>query len=192
VRSIYERHSPKDEILLPDFCPEHGLDDLEKRITDALARGVRRFRVASLAGLELLRRKGDNVEVTAFFPLPVCNSLAAAELLDMGVDRFCAWIELAKEDIDELRPLLGDRMELYVYGRPPLLTTRAALPAEGDVTDPRGGRFRIVREGNLTRLYPAQVFSITAPEGVSTYFDLTQARPGERDTSTFNYEREFV
>ncbi|MDT8389038.1 MAG: DUF3656 domain-containing protein [Lentisphaeria bacterium] len=193
VRSIYEKHTRYDEVVLPDFCPEGGLKDLRQRLADTAGKGVTRFRVVSLFGLKLLSELAANrLEITCAPPLPVTNALAARELMDMGAGRFCAWLELAKGDIDTLRGLLGDRLELYAFGRPPLMTTRAKLPAKGDITDNRGNRFRIVPEGELTRVYPGIAFSISVPEGVSSFFDLTNARLGEKGCSTFNYNREFV
>lgn len=191
VRSIYEKHSRHDEVLLPDFCPERALADLQKRVAQSLDSGVRRFRVASLYGLKILENTGHDLEITVAPPLPVCNVLAARELLAMGAARFCVWLELDGTTIETLRRLLGDRLELYVYGRPPLLTTRARLPVAGPVTDAQGNAFTIVPEGELTRLYSGLPFSLSAPEGVSAFFDLTHSRLGEKASSSFNYERGF-
>lgn len=193
VRSIYEKHNHYDEVLLPDFCPEGGLKDLRQRLAESAKKGVTRFRVASLFGLKLLSELAiTRMEVTCAPPLPVVNALAARELMDMGAGRFCAWLELAKGDIETLHKILGDRLELYAFGRPPLMTTRSKLPAKGDITDNRGNRFRIVPEGELTRVYPGIAFSISVPEGISSFFDLTNAHLGEKGCSSFNYEREFV
>ena len=193
VRSIYEKHHHYDEVSLPDFCPEGGLKDLRQRLAEAAKKGVTRFRVTSLFGLQLLKELDSRrQEITCSPPLPVVNALAARELMDMGADRFCVWLELAKTDIEALRGLLGDRLELYAFGRPPLMTTRSKIPAKGDITDNRGNRFRIVPEGELTRVYPGVAFSISVPEGISAFFDLTNAHLGEKGCSTFNYDREFV
>ena len=118
--------------------------------------------------------------------------MAARELAEMGVTRFCTWLELSKVDLDALHKILGDRLEVYAFGRPPLMTTRAKLPAKGDITDTRGNRFRIVPEGELTRVYPGVAFSVSVPEDISAFFDLTNAHLGEKGCSSFNYEREFV
>lgn len=193
VRSIYEKHARYEEVVLPDFCPEGGLNDLRQRVADAAKKGVTRFRVTSLFGLKLLAELDNpRLEITCAPPLPVANALAARELMDMGSDRFCVWLELSKGDVDRLRGILGDRLELYAFGRPPLMTTRAKIPAKGDITDNRGNRFRIVPEGELTRVYSGIAFSISVPDGVSAFFDLTNARLGEKGCSSFNYDREFV
>lgn len=184
--------SRADEVVLPDFCPEGELQALMEKIDRLLAKGRRRFRVTSLYGFALLSDR-EGVEVTASFPLPVCNSSAVAELLDLGARRATAWVELERPAVEGLYRQVGDALEVMTYGRLPILTTRLHIPAAGRITDGRGQGFRLEREGVLTNLYPDRVLSIEpSPEGVHRFIDLSHARLGERETSDFNWSRELV
>jgi len=84
--------------------------------------------------------------------------------------------------------------EIYVYGRLPILQTRALLPVSGTVNDGRGAAFLIEKQRTFSSLYPSAVFSLPARDlpPVSTYTDQTHARPDEKSVSNFNYERELV
>ncbi|MEA3391416.1 MAG: hypothetical protein U9Q91_00395, partial [Candidatus Marinimicrobia bacterium] len=87
-----------------------------------------------------------------------------------------------------------DDVEVYVYGRLPILETRAILPIEGKITDGRGAGFIIEKGNTLTSLYPEKVFKLPIEElpPVSTFTDLTHAKPDEEAVSNFNYEREMA
>ena len=124
------------------------------------------------------------------YPLPVSNSLAIAELSELGANRVQAALELEKSAIEALRSHSPLEVEVYRYGRPALLTTRAQLPAEGFIEDNRANAFSIradKRQG-LFRLYAKSALSIPHVAGTSDYYDLTQARWNEPETNTFNFE----
>ncbi len=187
--SILDINNATDEAILPDFCPESKLEGLKRAIERAYAQGIRRFRVASLFELALLKKYSDIV-ITTTYPLPVANSLAVAELADLGVNRVQASLELEKTSIEELRSHSPLELEVYRYGRFALLTTRATLPAEGEIEDNRANKFSIrsdKRQG-LTRLYAKSVFSIPHVAGTSDFYDLTQARWNEQETNSFNFD----
>ncbi|MBE6380508.1 MAG: U32 family peptidase [Lentisphaerae bacterium] len=191
--SILDLNNASDEAILPDFCPESKLPGLQRAIARAYAQGVRRFRAASLFELELLAGYEDIV-VSTTYPLPVCNSLAIQELSELGVQRVQAALELERSSIEELRKHSTLELEVYRYGRPALLTTRATLPAEGDIEDNRANKFSIrsdKRQG-LTRLYARSVFSIPHVAGTADFYDLTQARWNEPETNTFNFDKEWL
>ncbi len=191
--SILDINNATDEAILPDFCPESKLEGLKRAIDRAYAQGIRRFRVASLFELALLKKYSDIV-ITTTYPLPVANSLAVAELADLGVNRVQASLELEKTSIEELRNHSPLELEVYRYGRFALLTTRATLPAEGEIEDNRANKFSIrsdKRQG-LTRLYAKSVFSIPHVAGTSDFYDLTQARWNEQETNSFNFETSWL
>ena len=180
-----------DEVVLPAFCPEDELDELAAGVQELVRRGFRRFRVTSWAGLEMLRGARDLV-VTASLPLPVTNSCALKELVENGVARGTAWIELEKDALHDLLERAPGGIELLTYGRIPLLETRAELPLTGTVRDGRGTAFLVTREQGLTRIYPAEVLAIPPAEGVSEYIDLKHASRGETETHKFNYDFDLV
>ena len=187
--SVLDINNATDEAILPDFCPEGKLDSLKRAIDRAYAAGIRRFRVASLFEFALLAGY-ENIVITTTYPLPVSNSLAIAELSELGANRVQAALELEKSAIEALRSHSPLEVEVYRYGRPALLTTRAKLPAEGFIEDNRANEFSIrsdKRQG-LFRLYAKSALSIPHVAGTSDYYDLTQARWNEPETNTFNYE----
>ena len=187
--NVYEISKLTTEAILPEFCPEGRLDSLRKAIRNARNAGIRRFRVTSLYALALLG-ESDGLEITASTPLPVCNSMAALELSRFGATRVMAHIELEKKDVEALRDHSVLPVELYRYGRPVLLVTRAGIPAEGEIRDARGNGFciRYDRRDGLTRLYPQKVHSIPRLSGVYDYYDLQNAHWNSQETGTFNFE----
>ena len=164
---------------------------LERAVDQAYKNGIRHFRVCSLFGLELLKKYPD-IRIVTSEPLPVCNSLAALELQSFGVERIMAHIELEKKAVEELDTHSPLPLELYRLGRPALLTTRAAIPAEGALRDARGNEFEVRSDGKskLTRLYARQVLSLPRLPGVYDFYDLTNARWRSNDTATFNFDAE--
>ena len=187
--SILDINNATDEAILPDFCPENKLDTLKRAIARAYAQGIRRYRAAALFELELLKDFPDIV-ITTTYPLPAANSMALEELLSLGVQRVQASLELEKSSIEALRDHSPLELEVYRYGRPALLTTRAVLPVEGAIKDNRNNAFsiRLDKRLDLTRLYAKSVFSIPHVAGTADFYDLTQARWNEPETNTFNFE----
>ena len=191
--SVLDINNMTDEAVLPDFCPESRLESLKRAIARAYSQGIRRYRVASIFELELLKEYED-IFITTSYPLPVANSLAVDELVELGAHRVQASIELEKASIEALRDHSALEVEVYRYGRPALLTTRATLPAEGEIEDNRANAFSIRsdKRQNLTRLYAKSVFSIPHVAGTSDYYDLTQARWNENETNIFNFDKEWL
>ncbi len=186
---IFDLNKLSSEAVLPDFTPEGALPALRRAIANAYAGGIRRFRVCSLFGLELLRGYSEAVIIVSQ-PFPVCNSMAAMELKGLGVKRAMAHIELEKTAILELDAHSPLPLELYRLGRPALLTTRAQIPVDGSVRDARGNEFEIRRDGKsrLTRVYARRVLSLPRLPGIYDFYDLTNARWRSADAAVFNFE----
>jgi putative protease len=179
-----------DEIILPDFCSETDLPKVREMVRKQLSRGARRFRVTSVYGFTLLART-MGVKITTAFSLPACNSLAVRELIDRGADRVQSWIELDSVALEALMARARGVLEVFTFGRPPMLTTRAVPAMMGEVTDGRGLNFEIVREEGVVRLYAQQAYRIPEPEGVDIFMDCARARPDESAASSFNYEQDW-
>jgi putative protease len=194
AHSVYDIGPHTDEAVLPDFCAEGALPELRKVVNAALKTGIRRFRVTSLYGLEILREAADVNEllITASYPLPVCNSAAFMMLRDYGVDRASAWVELGRGSLNDLLAAAGTACEVITYARLPLLSTRMEIPVDGVIRDSRGAGFIVKRNHGLTLLLPEKVFSIEAPQGFRRFIDLTHAGWGEDATSEFNFPRDLV
>ena len=189
--SVFEFDSTAREVILPEFMAEGKLNVLEKAIKRAYDAGIRRFRVTSLYGIEMLKNY-DGITVTFSAPLPVANSQAVLMARELGASRALAHIELDRESFVALRSKSVLELELYRLGRPALLITRAALPVEGDVRDARSNEFvvRFDPKSNLSRIYPKKVHSIPRLPGFHDFFDLTMAHWRADDTDSFNFDRE--
>jgi putative protease len=190
---IFDVKGHTDEVILPSFCPETHLDTLQKMIKDAYERKIRRFRVTALFNLELLKEYKD-IQIAVGFPFPVCNSMAVQELARHGVHKVQGWIELEREALVALAEKSMLPLEIYRYGRPPLLSTRADIPAEGDIRDARDKHFTIKydRRTHITSLYSQTVFSIPRIPGTADYYDLANANWKARDTGEFNFKTALV
>ena len=158
-------------------------------------KGFTAFRVTSLYGFELLRGYKD-IKITTSYPLPVSNSLAAKEL--RKVSSFChfklqniqTWIELEKLEILNLRQKTDLPLELYYYGRPHLLITRAYIPAKNEIKESKGEGFILRKDlkSGLCLLYSEKVFKSCNFKGMSLFFDLSNAEVDEQNISSFNLD----
>ena len=189
--SVFEIASDTREAILPEFMPETKLPMLERAIKKAYDSGIRRFRVPSLYGAEMLKEYSD-IEITFSAPLPVANSQAAIMAKELGATRSLAHVELDKESLTAMREKSVLELELYRMGRPVLLVTRGTIPAEGEIRDARNIGFlvRYDSKSGLTRLYPKKIHSIPRLPGFHDFFDLTMANWNAEDSDSFNFERE--
>ncbi len=189
--NVFDAGKDTGEAVLPEFISEERLNSLAKAVENAYKLGVRRFRVTSLYGFALLE-KYDDITISASYPLPVCNSLAAVELKTLGADKIMAHIELEKAAVESLVEKSVLPVELYRHGRPALLTTRAQLPVEGAVHDNRRQEFEVRRDAKsgLTRIFARPVFSVPRMEGVYDFYDLTNSTWRVPEAVTFNFEGE--
>ena len=193
ARSVYMFNKNTDEVILPFFCSEDHLDSLNRKIKACYESGMRTFRVTSLYGLELLKQY-NGLTIFASNPMPITNSMAVRELEALGVVRSQAWVELEKEAIDHLVERSPLPIEIYRYGRIPLMATRAVIPAEGKVKDARGNEFVIVHDSRASfwYVYASDVLKIPKVNNTINFYDLTNASWGSRNSSTFNFDKELV
>ena len=182
-----------DEVILPSFCPEQYLDGLNKMIKDAYERKIRRFRVTGLYALELLKEYTD-IQICTGFPLPVCNSMAVQELSDYGAVKIQGWVELEREALTSLVEKSVLPVEIYRYGRPQLLATRAYIATQGEIKDARNNAF-VVREDKRTHIasiYPKNVFSIPRIPETADYYDLSNANWNAKNIENFNFDNTLI
>ncbi len=197
TESLSARVPQGREAELPHFIRETELQETKDTVDTLLEQmesGERRtFRITDLAHLELLEGRDGLRRVTGY-PLPVTNSLAAEELRRLGVEQVQAWVELDREGLSALLDTAPVSMEVYTYGRPFLLVTRAEIPAEGRIVDGRGKEFEIMKDAvsGLNYLFPPEIFRIDPPAGAAEFKDLRNISPGKQDESSFNFEVEFV
>ncbi len=193
VDSLYNYSKKTREIELPHFCPEHVLPLIKKKLDQAVTDGIRRFRITDLYQLELFESI-DTLTLTAAYPLPVTNPLTAEVLQLWGVTKVQAWVELDREGFESLLRTSPLRLEMYRYGRPFLLATRARVAAEGEISDPRGRNFYIqyAKDEHLTYIFPYEVLQLPHLEGFDEFYDYRLSSKGERKVSSFNFDTEFV
>lgn len=186
------RHVPlssSDELILPHFCPEGKLSELRNLIKEAYDRGIRRFRVTSIYQIALLKDLKD-IKLISSYPLPVSNSLAVCELRKIGFVKVQAWAELEQVEIESLIAKSALPVEIYRYGRLPLMMTRAEIPLTGEIRDTRTNRFTVKKDPltGLDYLYSDLVFSVPEIANSADFFDYTNAEPDEPKSSYFNFK----
>ncbi|MFA7185647.1 MAG: hypothetical protein WC082_12170 [Victivallales bacterium] len=162
-------------------------------IKDAYERKIRRFRVTGLFAFDLLREYPD-IQIFTGFPLPVCNSYAVRELAALHAAKIQGWLELEREALNDLIGKSVLPVEIYRYGRPPLLATRAHIAADGEIKDIRNNRF-VIKENrytHITALYPKNVFSIPRLPGAADYYDLSNANWNAKEIENFNFENSLM
>jgi len=187
ARELEEGPKAGEEAILPYFVAEGELSKLEKAIQKAKSEGVKVFRATSVFHFKLL--KGiEGVEIKTCLPLPCCNAFAAAELASFGASQIQAWVELERAALEALIEKSPLPVELYRYGRPPLLSTRAALSVEGLVADARGAKFFVERKGELSIVLSEKPMSIPELPGASSLFDYRFAGFDEKGASSFNFD----
>ena len=193
IYTPYSSYSKRNELILPDFCSQKEIPRLNSAIAKAYKKGVRKFRITSLYQLRLLE-DFDDVELTGSYPLPATNGWAAAELARFGLDRVQGWIELEEKSLKQFVKQAPLPVEIYRSGRPALLTTRAVIPATGEINDSRGKSFTVKKEDGLYRLFGAEVTSFPGQAGCSHYFDNshTSPRDKEKDTDNLNWDRDLI
>jgi len=194
------------EVELPHFVQEGSFDQLQADVEKLYRRGVRAFRLTDLSHLLLFRDEGlEELQLTMSYPFPVSNSLAAAQIARWGVDTIQAWIELEKSAVEDMMRRNPVYTEIYGYGRPFLLASRARLGAEGLINDPRGRKFFVTGGDSrgTSHIYPYEILSLPLEEleeleemggaGVVFYYDLRRIRLDEEaETSSFNFFTEMV
>ncbi|MDC7219759.1 MAG: U32 family peptidase [Spirochaetales bacterium] len=193
VKPINGTYGKRNELILPDFCSQKDLPRLQKAIDNAVKKGVKRFRVTSLYQLELLAGyKG--LELTGSYPLPVMNSWAVAELAEYGLDRVQGWIELEEKSLKQFVKASPLAVEIYRSGRPALLSTRATIPALGEINDSRGKAFTVAKEDKIFRVYGGDVTAFPGQAGCSNFFDNshTSAKDKDKETDQMNWDRDLV
>ena len=117
--------------------------------------------VNSWGGLRLAQQAGVRMESGP--GLPVLNSLAARVLCQAGVRAVTLSIEADRRQLEEATAHCASPCSLVVFGRPPLLVTRARLPdaSLGQLLeDRRGTRLVGAIEQGLTVFRPADPFDL--------------------------------
>ncbi len=188
VRGIGDSPSPHEELLLPFYLAEFSLEKIRAQLRAWYEKGGRVVRISSLSHLALTKEYPDLILKTCM-PLPVCNSFAAAELADRGVSLVQGSLELGSAEWNALAEKSPLPCELYCFGRPVLLSTRAHLPVRGTMSDAKGDKFLVEENGILTQIMAEKVMAVPALSGASAlFYDYRHADGREKDKARFNYD----
>ena len=144
--------------------------------------------MTSPSGLALAGELPD-VTIIAGFPLPVANSLAVAELQELGVSGVQAWLELDKSALLALLEKSPLPLEICRRGRPALLVTRAGIPVTGAINDGRKLEFEVVKEqdSGLTLVFSSQELELPEIPGANEFNDFTRGDFRGKNVSSFNF-----
>lgn len=188
VREIDSPPSPQEELLLPFFVSETSLPQVREAIREYVGNGGGVIRISSLHHLALLKHiKG--IRVKTCMPMPVCNSMAVLEASKHGIEMVQAWLELEKTELEAMIAKSVLPVEVYRYGRPPLLSTRAEIAVKNRMSDMRGDDFLVERNGILTQIMADKVMSIPPVRGAdASLYDLRHANLNEKNTGRFNFD----
>lgn len=188
AREIADDPAPHEELLLPFYIPESMLEEVKTAVRRYTGKGGRTIRITSPGHFALLREYPE-LTLKTCMPLPVCNSMTVAELAQRGVSLVQGCLELGKTELAALARKSVLPFELYRYGRPVLLSTRAALPVHGRMLDAKGDAFLVEKHGILTQVLPEKVLNLPGLEEADACFhDLRAAEEHERDTARFNFD----
>ncbi|MGC9313686.1 MAG: hypothetical protein ACP5IA_13445, partial [Sediminispirochaetaceae bacterium] len=112
----------------------------------------------------------------------------------LGAGGSQAWIELDRKGIEGIIEASSVPIEIYRYGRPFILATRAKVAAEGMITDPRGKKFLLEYSPSdkVCYLYPIEILRIPEIPGTDEYWDFRKEGRGEKVFSSFNFDTEYV
>lgn len=185
-----------DQAILCPFTPESNLPQLRQQIKQVLKQGCRSFRLSALWQIDLFRpfkSSYPELQLTMGFPLPICNNAAIDALNDLGITRQQIWVELDRASIETLIKENPGYLELMIYGKIPLLETRAEIAVEGDFRDSYGDQFTLVNEQGLSRIYPQTIFKIPRIANVCYYLDYSHSSPNDNtETKDFNFSHDFI
>ena len=153
-----------------------------------MKKGGKTIRITSLSHFELLKDY-PGLTIKTCMPLPVCNSMTVKELEQCGAALAQGSLELGKTELAALAKKSVLPFELYRYGRPVLLSTRALLPVHGRMQDSKGDEFLVEKHGILTQVLPDKVLSLPPLQEADAFFyDLRSAAENEQNTAHFNFD----
>ena len=173
---------------------KEGIKLYKETLADVIITDIVRPEMEGLEAIRKLRKEYKDIKITAAYPLPVSNSFASRQLLEMGVEKIQGWIELEKEALINLVYFSPLPVEVYRYGRPHIFTSRANIEVEGEIADSHGVKFFVKKdaEAGLNSIYEHKVIKIPNIENTSGCFDYRNAEPGETATTDFNFSAEWV
>lgn len=143
---------------LPPVLYDSGLRATDRHLSAVHHLGACEFMVANLGQLPLIHylkpHKRRHLQIYADYRLNCLNTQTEAALAGLGITGVTLCVETDEKNFKDIvdRPGPVNRI-LYIYGRPPLFTSRFQPPDIKNnlpVTSPRGERFRVHLDKDLT------------------------------------------
>ena len=152
-----------DRVALPVYTSELEYNRLRVAVKGLIRKGCRKWEVADLAGLRLIKSLGID-DITADWSLYAFNSAALATLAELGVRRFVASPENSRENLQYLAES-GYDVEFLVQQSTPLFIS---------LTEPKPQtELAVFRSDGLYVTTRPEPRTFAAPEGASTRIDLS-------------------
>jgi len=150
-------------VALPQVFFEREIPAVKKLI-EFCARARLSVEVNSWGGWRLARQA--RVRLESGPGLPVLNALAARRLREVGIECVTLSLEADRKQLEDVAACCPTPCSLTVFGRPPLLVTRVALPRERFhdriVEDRRGVQLTGRAERGLWVFRPVRPFDLRA------------------------------
>ncbi len=188
AREIDSAPAPSEELVLPFYIDEASLKTVREAIAAYFRKGGRSIRITSLSHFALLK-DFPGTEIRTCMPLPVCNSMAVKELAQCGATMVQGSLELGRTELEMLAKKSVLPFEIYRFGRPALLSTRATLPVRGRMSDSKGDEFIVEKNGILTQVFAEKVMDIpTVRDADASFYDFRFTDGRKTDPAHFNFD----
>ncbi len=155
---------PKEQLIiaLPSVFFEEGIEPIRRLLAACAAKSVP-VEAGNLAALQLARELAPNCPLEAGSGLAVLNASAAELLACLGVRGVAVSVEADRRQVEAIAATCPVPCSLTVFGRPPLLITRAEPPdfQEGRAyNNDRGLQLISRRESGLWTFRPEIPFEL--------------------------------
>ncbi len=188
AREIDSAPAPSEELVLPFYIDEASLKTIREAIAAYVKKGGRVIRVTSLCHFPLLKEY-PGTAIKTCMPLPVCNSMAVKELAERGAVMAQGSLELGGGELEALAKKSVLPFEVYRFGRPVLLSTRATLPVRGRMCDSKGDEFLVEKNGILTQVFAEKVMDIpSVRDADASFYDFRFTDGRKTDPAHFNFD----
>ncbi len=193
VVDLCEDSTPENVLILPFFCRETDLENVQSVLARKRAQGHKRFRLTDIYQISLFADWSDAILHTSF-PLPVTNSLAAQMISKFHITQVQAWIELDQPALHDFIAKCPLPLEIFRYGHPVLLATRAIVEAEDTLEEKQREHYQIEYDesADLTLIRSQRPMEHPAVIGCAEYFEGFPDTNNRQTASTFNLYRSWL
>ena len=187
-------------LRLPWIIQEGDIGRFAKIVEEQFRLGYRRWLVGNLSHFRIME-PFRNVMLMADFTLHITNAPACLALFRLGIQEITLSIETDMHILADIqKAALNAPLELVVYGRPPLFTSRANVPLKRKKpeveVESEGNEFLVETHEGLTVVTPQVPFCISGVvpvEGVKELHALRiEMSPHDLKRSRFDHIRQAI